>query len=43
MDRVTRTLVVVHTYILIDENNCNIRIISARKATKREQHIYNEG
>ena len=43
MDRVTRTLVVVHTYISIDEDNCNIRIISARKATKREQQIYNEG
>jgi hypothetical protein len=43
MDEVTRTLVVIHTYISIDENNCNIRIISARKATKKERQIYNEG
>ena len=43
MDEVTRTLVVIHTYISLDENNCNIRIISARKATKKEQKIYNEG
>ena len=43
MDEVTRTLVVIHTYISVDENNCNIRIISARKATKKEQQIYNEG
>ena len=43
IDEVTRTLVVIHTYISIDENNCNIRIISARKATKKEQQIYKEG
>jgi uncharacterized DUF497 family protein len=43
MDEVTRTLVVIHTYILLDENNCNIRLISARKATKKEQQIYKEG
>jgi uncharacterized DUF497 family protein len=43
MDEITRTLVVIHTYILIDENSCNIRIISARKATKKEQQIYKEG
>ena len=43
MDKITRTLVVVHTYISLDENNCNIRIISARKATKKEQQIYNKG
>jgi len=43
MDEITRTLVVIHTYISIDENNCNIRIISARKATKKEQKIYKEG
>jgi len=43
IDEVTRTLVVIHTYISIDENNCNIRIISARKATKKERQIYNEG
>ena len=43
MDEVTRTLVVIHTYISIDENNCNIRLISARKATKKEQEIYRKG
>jgi uncharacterized DUF497 family protein len=43
MDEVTRTLVVIHTYISADENNCNIRLISARKATKKEQQIYKEG
>ena len=43
MDEVTRTLVVIHTYISVDENNCNIRLISARKATKKEQQIYKEG
>jgi len=43
MDEVTRTLVVIHTYISIDENSCNIRLISARKATKKEQQIYKEG
>jgi len=43
MDEVTRTLVVIHTYISIDENNCNIRLISARKATKKEQQIYKKG
>ncbi|CAA6808033.1 MAG: Unknown protein [uncultured Sulfurovum sp.] len=43
MDEVTRTLVVIHTYISINENNANIRLISARKATKKEQQIYKEG
>jgi len=43
MDEVTRTLVVIHTYISMDANNCNIRLISARKATKNEQQIYKEG
>jgi len=36
----TKTLIVIHTYISIDNENCNIRIISARKATKKEQQIY---
>ena len=43
MDEVTRTLVVIHTYISIDADNCNIRLISARKATKREKQIYQKG
>ncbi len=40
MDFETRTLVVVHTFIKIDKENCKIRIISARKATKNEAKIY---
>ena len=43
MDEVTRTLVVIHTFISIDDDNCNIRLISARKATKNEQNIYKKG
>ena len=43
LDIKTRTLVVIHTYISIDEDNCNIRVISARKATKQEKIIYQEG
>jgi uncharacterized DUF497 family protein len=43
MDEVTRTLVVIHTFISIDKNNYHIRLISARKATKKEQEIYNKG
>lgn len=43
LDIKTRTLVVIHTFITIDENNCNIRVISARKATKQEKLIYQEG
>jgi len=43
MDSETRTLVVVHTFIELDKQNCNIRIISARKATKNEQKIYYGG
>ncbi|MGM0520293.1 MAG: BrnT family toxin [Campylobacterota bacterium] len=43
IDTKTRTIVVVHTFITIDKNNCNIRIISARKATKNEQKFYKEG
>ena len=43
IDTKTRTLVVVHTYISMDNNNCSIRIISARKATKNEAKIYYKG
>lgn len=42
MDFETRTLVVVHTFIALDQDNCKIRVISARKATKNEQKIYTE-
>jgi len=43
LDKKTRTLVVIHTFIEINNNNCNIRIISARKATKKEIKLYQEG
>jgi len=43
MDYETRALVVVHTFISINKDNCNIRIISARKATKTEITIYEKG
>lgn len=43
MDEKTRTLVVIHTFILFGNDNCNIRIISARKATKNEQKTYEKG
>jgi uncharacterized DUF497 family protein len=35
-------LVVVHIFEQLDENTCKIRIISARKATKKEIKQYNE-
>ena len=42
LDKKTRTLVVIHTFIEINNNNCNIRIISARKAIKNEIKLYQE-
>jgi len=35
-----QTLVVSHTYIESDQNNMSVRIISARKATRKEQRQY---
>ena len=35
-------LEVVHIFEQLDENTCKIRIISARKATKKEIKQYNE-
>jgi len=35
--------VVVHTFKQVDEDECEIRIISARKATSRESRPYQEG
>jgi hypothetical protein len=35
--------VVVHTFERVDEGLCEIRIISARKATRRESRQYEEG
>jgi len=43
LDIETRTLVVIHTFISVDQDNCNVRMISARKATKIEEKIYKEG
>jgi uncharacterized DUF497 family protein len=43
MEVATRIIVVVHTFVEINENNYNIRIISARKATKKEIKTYNKG
>jgi len=43
LDAKTKILVVIHTFITIDKNNCNIRVISARKATKQEKTIYQKG
>ena len=36
------TVVVVHTFEEIDSNNAKIRIISARKATRKENLAYNK-
>jgi len=43
LDARTRTLVVIHTYISLDKDTYNIRMISARKATKNEIKFYNQG
>ena len=43
LDKETRTLVVIHTFMSLDNDNYNIRIISARKASKNEIKIYKEG
>jgi len=42
MDFKIRTLVVVHTFVSIDNETTKIRIISARRATKKEQKMYLE-
>ena len=36
-------IVVAHTFSRVDEFSCRIRIISARKATRREKKQYDEG
>ncbi len=40
MDESTRTLVVVHTFVSMGNTECLVRIISARKASNKEQQIY---
>ena len=42
LDRVGSLLVVVHTFQQVDESLCNIRIISARRATRSEARQYRE-
>ncbi len=42
MDRNDVLLVVIHTFQEIDADNANVRIISARKATKGEERQYRE-
>lgn len=42
-DRIAGLLVVVHTHVEISEDRVYIRIISARKATKKEKKFYSEG
>lgn len=37
------TLVVVHTFKEESEGQCNIRVISARRATRKERKQYEEG
>lgn len=39
----TRTVVVVHTYQVMEDDQEIIRIISARKATRKEVKQYEEG
>ncbi len=43
LDTSTRALVVVHTFVTMGIDDCNIRVISARKATKQEKIIYQKG
>ena len=40
IDEKTRTLIVIHTYLSIGKRETKIRIISARKATMKEQKTY---
>jgi hypothetical protein len=39
-DKNSVLLVIIHTFREIDPDNCSIRLISARKATKRESKQY---
>jgi hypothetical protein len=41
-DKNSVVLVVIHTFREINADNCNIRLISARKATRREAKQYTE-
>ena len=35
-----KLLVIIHTYQEVNANTANVRLISARPATKHEQHQY---
>jgi hypothetical protein len=41
-DRQGRVLILVHTFLEISAEECRVRIVSARKATKREIRQYEE-
>jgi uncharacterized protein len=41
-DRNKVLLIVVHTFQVLDDENTTVRIISARRATRREAGEYNE-
>ena len=41
-DRQGRVLILVHTFLEISAEECRVRIISARKASKREIRQYEE-
>jgi len=41
-DKNSVVLVVVHTFREMDADNCSIRLISARRATRREAKQYSE-
>jgi uncharacterized DUF497 family protein len=40
LDASARLLVVIHTFEEIDSSRCRLRLISARKATKKEERQY---
>jgi hypothetical protein len=41
-DRRGRVLILVHTFLEVSAEECRVRIISARKASKREMKQYEE-
>ena len=41
-DRRGSVLILIHTFLEVSAGECNIRIISARKATRREKRQYEE-
>ena len=43
LDMTTKMLVVVHTFVATDKDSYDIKVISARKATKQETTIYKRG